>query len=189
MNRIAIMTTALCLGLPAAAQDFSEGSEAKSWNLAAEVPARFEATVVDMLCEVTGDCAENCGGGKRQLGLLRAADGVLVYPNKNSQPAFTGAALELAPYCGAEVEVDGLMIEDPELGATNIYLVQKIREVGESEWVTANSWTKKWAEAHPDAKGEGPWFRRDPRVNGMIAESGYLGLGLEADAAFIEEWF
>ncbi|MDD9727391.1 hypothetical protein PVV74_18185 [Roseovarius sp. SK2] len=189
MKRIAMTTAALCLCLPAAAQDFSGGSEAKSWNLAAEKPARFEATVVDMLCELTGDCAEDCGGGTRQLGLLRAADGVLVYPNKNSQPAFTGAALELAPYCGAEVEVDGLMIEDPELGATNIYLVQKIREVGESEWVTANSWTEKWAEANPNADGKGPWFRRDPRVNGMIEESGYLGLGLEADAAFIEEWF
>ncbi|MGK7652563.1 hypothetical protein ACSQ76_09155 [Roseovarius sp. B08] len=189
MRRIAMAVAVLGLGLPAAAQDFSEGSEAKSWNLAAETPARFEATVVDILCELTGDCAENCGSGKRQLGLVRMADGVLVYPNKNSQPAFTGAALELAPYCGAEVEVDGLMIEDPELDATNIYLVQKIREVGESEWVTANSWTKKWAEAHPNAEGEGPWFRRDPRVNGMIGKSGYLGLGLEADAAFIEEWF
>ena len=28
---------------PLAAQDFSEGSEARPWNLYAEVPARFEA--------------------------------------------------------------------------------------------------------------------------------------------------
>ena len=34
---------------PLAAQDFSEGSEAKSWNLYAEVPATFEAEVVDVL--------------------------------------------------------------------------------------------------------------------------------------------
>lgn len=189
MKRFATTMAAMCLGLPAVAQDFSEGSEARSWNLAAEKPARFEAKVVDILCELTGDCAENCGDGKRQLGLLRAADDVLIYPNKNSQPAFTGAVLELAPYCGAQVEVDGLMIEDPELGATNVYLVQKIRNVGESEWVKANSWTKKWAEANPDATGKGPWFRRDPRINSMIEESGYLGLGLEKDKAFIEDWF
>ena len=79
----------------------------------------------------------------------------------------------------ADVEVDGLMIEDPDLGATNIYLVQKIRNVGEAEWVKANTWTKKWAEANPDAAGKGPWFRRDPRVKAMIAATGYLGLGLD----------
>ena len=181
----------LCAAMPlvVSAEDFSANSEAKSWNLFAEQPARFEAKVVDILCELSGDCPDNCGDGKRQLGLLRAADGVLVYPNKNSQAAFTGAALELAPYCQADVEVDGLLIEDPELGATNIYLVQKIRAVGESEWVKANTWTKKWAAAHPEAEGKGPWFRRDPRVNAQIAQSGYLGLGLETDEAFIKEWF
>jgi hypothetical protein len=181
-----------CLALvatPVAAQDFSEGSEARPWNLYAETPARFEATVVDLLCELTGDCTDSCGEGRRQLGLLRTADGVLVYPNKNSQPAFTGAAIELAPFCGQTVEVDGLMIEDPELNVKNVYLVQKIRNVGDEEWIKANRWTKVWAENHPDAEGKGPWFRRDPRVNSMIAQDGYLGIGLEADEAFIADWF
>ena len=89
---------ALLLASPAAAQDFSEGSEARSWNLYAETPARFEAKVVDILCEVAGQCTENCGNGTRQLGLVRAVDNVLVYPNKNSQPAFTGAASALLHY-------------------------------------------------------------------------------------------
>ncbi len=189
MRRIIALAAALVMPMAAAAEDFSAGSEAKTWNLFAEQPARFEAKVVDILCELTGDCPDNCGDGKRQLGLLRAADGVLVFPNKNSQPAFTGAALELAPYCQADVEVDGLLIEDPDLGAKNIYLIQKIRNVGDADWVKANTWTKKWAAAHPEAKGKGPWFRRDPRVKAIIAEEGYLGLGLETDAAFIEEWF
>lgn len=189
MKHIVTTMAALCLGLPVAAQDFSEGSEARSWNLAAEKPARFEAQVVDILCELTGDCPDKCGDGQRQLGLLRAADDVLVYPNKNGQPLFTGAALELAPYCGAQVEVDGLMIEDPDLGAANIYLVQKIRTVGEDEWVVANRWTKTWDEANADVAGDGPWFRRDPRVNQMIEDSGYLGLGQEIDDAFIADWF
>ncbi len=174
---------------PAAAQDFSANSEARPWNLVAEVPARFEATVVDMLCELTGNCVDNCGDGARQLGLLRSADGVLVYPNKNSQPAFTGAVVELLPFCGQEVEVDGLMITDPELNVDNVYLVQTIRAVGDTEWTKANQWTKDWARKNPDADGKGPWFRRDPRVNGFIEESGYLGLGQEVDDAFIADWF
>lgn len=175
---------------PAAAQDFSEGSNARSWNLYAETPALFEATVVDITCEVTGDCPDNCGDGNRQLGLLRAADGVLVFPNKNSQSGFQGAGVDLLPYCGKSVEVDGLLIEDEDIkGAKNIYQVQMVRETGTEEWVKANTWSKDWAKKHPEATGKGPWFRRDPRVNAHIAQTGYLGLGLDVDAAFIEDWF
>ncbi|MCA8878598.1 MAG: hypothetical protein KDA73_01310 [Rhodobacteraceae bacterium] len=187
--RLLATTAALSLSaLPGLAQDFASESDAKSWGLAAEKPARFEAQVVDLLCTLTGDCPDDCGGGHRQLGLLRSADGVLVFPNKNGQPLFTGAAVDLAPFCGKEVEVDGLLIEDPELGAQNIYLVQKIREKG-GAWIAATRWTDAWAAANPDADPEQPWFRQDPRVNGQIEEHGYLGLGQEADAAFIEEWF
>lgn len=184
-----LITAALCLTTSTAfAQDadpyaFEEGSKAKTWNLYAEIPATFEATVVDMLCEVAGQCTDDCGGGNRQLGLLRSADGVLVYPNKNSQGAFTGAAVELYPFCGQVVEVDGLLLDDPDLGATNIYLLQTIRLAGETEWVKANNWTKVWAENNPEAAGKGPWFRRDPRVLADIAADGYFGLGLEQDEA------
>jgi len=173
---------------PLAAQDFSEGSEARSWNLYAEVPAKFDAEVVDVLCTLTGDCPDNCGAGKRQLGLIRATDGVLVLPMKNSQPAFTGAAVELAPFCGQVVTVDGLLLEDPELGANNVYLLQTIKAAG-ADKIKANKWTKNWAKEHPEAKGKGPWFRRDPRIKDIISSEGYLGLGLETDQAFIDENF
>lgn len=176
------------IATPLAAQDFSEGSEARSWNLYAEVPARFEAKVVDLLCTLTGDCPDDCGAGKRQMGLLRTADDVLVYPMKNSQPAFTGAAVELQPFCNQTVEVDGLLIDDEYVGARNVYLVQRLKADG-ADWIRANQWTKVWAKAHPDAKGKGPWFRRDPRVNAVIAREGHLGLGLEVDAAYIAEAF
>lgn len=170
------------------AQDFSENSEAKSWNLYGEVPARFEARVTDALCAFTGDCPDDCGAGRRQLVLIRTADDVMVLPNKNSQAAFNGAALDLAPFCNQTVELDGLLIEDEDVGAQNVYLVQRIKSA-DGEWQKANTWTKKWAAAHPEAKGKGPWFRRDPRVKAEIAKNGYLGLGLEADAAFIKEHF
>ncbi|WP_135505154.1 hypothetical protein [Roseovarius aestuariivivens] len=187
--KVFMMGAALCLAMPAVAQDFSAGSEANSWGLAGEVPARFDATVVDILCELSGDCPEVCGGGARQLGLVRSADDVLVFPNKNGQPLFTGAVQELLPYCGQEVEVDGLMIVDEALGAQNIYQLQTIRAKGESEWVKANRWTQVWAEENPEAAGEGEWFRRDPQVNALIEKEGYLGLGLEVDEAFIADWF
>ncbi len=177
------------LATAAHAQDLSQGSEAKSWNLYAEAPARFEAKVVDLLCEVAGDCADQCGEGRRQLALLRSADNVLVYPMKNNEPVFTGAANELFPFCGKMVEVDGLLLNDPDIGAMNVYQLQLIREVGTSEWVKANRWTKDWAAANPEAQGEGPWFRRDPRVNAAIAQDGYFGLGLETDAAVIKDLF
>ena len=184
------LIAALCLfATPLFAADFSEGSEARSWNLYAEKPARFEAKVVDILCFLSGDCVDNCGDGKRQLGLLRTADDALVFPNKNAQAAFSGATEELLPYCEQQVEVDGLMIEDPELGSFNVYLVQKIRAAGAEEWVRANKWTKEWAADHPEAKGKGSWFRRDPRVLAEIQSEGYLGLGTEADVPFIKELF
>jgi hypothetical protein len=189
MFRSLLVSLALAGPHAAGAQDFTVGSEAESWNLYAEQPARFEAKVVDILCEMTGDCPADCGAGKRQLGLLRTADSVLIYPNKNGQPVFSGAASELRPYCGQQVEVDGLMLSDPEIGANNIYQLQKIRAVGATDWVKANQWTKDWQAANPSNTGKDPWFRRDPRVNARIAATGYLGLGTETDAAFIQELF
>ncbi len=188
-----LLRLALCITTsfttPLFAQDFSAGSTAKSWDLYAEKKAFFKAKVVDPLCTLAGDCPDNCGGGKRQLALLRLSDNVMVLPLKNSQAAFSGAANELQPFCGMDVEVDGLLIEDEELASKNLFQVQKIRNVGDEKWTKANHWTKEWAKANPDAKGKGPWFRRDPRVKAAIAKDGYTGLGLETDEAFIKEWF
>lgn len=171
---------------PAGAQDFSEGSQAKSWGLLGEEPARFEAKVVDILCELTGDCPANRGDGRRQLGLLRS-DGVLVLPTKNGQPIFTGAATDLAPFCGQDVEVDGLMVGE-DIPA-KLYQVQLIRPAGEGEWQKTNRWTTVWNAENPEAaKAEGPWFRKDPRILSRIEDNGYFGLGKEADEAFIKEW-
>ena len=43
---------------------------AEGWGIDHEKKTRVDAKVVDLLCEVTGDCADNCGDGKRQFGLL-----------------------------------------------------------------------------------------------------------------------
>ncbi len=79
---------------------------ASSWGLPGEEIVRFEAKVVDIVCELTGDCPAQCGGGKRQLGLL-TDDGTLVLAFKNTVP-FAGAADELIDFCGKRVTADGL---------------------------------------------------------------------------------
>ena len=176
-----LLAAGLSLGLGATAP----ARAASEWGIEHEEKARFEAKVVDVFCEVAGDCPENCGDGRRQLGLLRAADGVLVLANKNTQPAFTGANLDLLPYCNPEVEVDGLLVGLEEYTPATMYQVQLIRQKGETEWFKTNRWTKDWAVANPEAaKVKGPWFRKDPRVNALIERDGYLGLGLEKDEAF-----
>lgn len=192
MKRIAMLAAALVLSGTligatgvSAEGEFAEGSKAKNWNLLGQENAIFEAKVVDILCELTGDCVENCGDGRRQLGLLRKSDGVLVLANKNTQPAFTGANLDLLPYCNQEVEVDGLLVGLEDYTPAKFYQVQLIRKVGEEKWNKTNKWTKVWAKNNPDeAKKKGPWFRKDPRINALIARDGYLGLGLERDEAF-----
>ncbi|MEM9584905.1 MAG: hypothetical protein AAGA08_17465 [Pseudomonadota bacterium] len=178
-----LIAACLVVASPLSAADFSEGSNAKSWGLFGESMATFEAEVVDLLCNVAGDCANACAEG-RQLGLLRTADGELIFPQKNRQTSFNGAGTDLLPYCGKKVDVDGLMIEDEDLpGAQNIYQIQFIKEAGSAEWNKANTWTKGWAAKHPEAKGKGPWFRRDPRVKAAIEADGYLGLGMTHEEA------
>jgi hypothetical protein len=189
MRQIAGLLVALAAG-PASGQDFSAGSAASSWGLSGERPAKFEAEVVDVLCELAGDCPADCGEGARQLGLLRSADGVLVLPMKNGEPVFSGAVADLAPYCGQTVEVDGLLVGEAEATPAPFYMVQTIRPAAEVEPRKADGFTAAWAQANPEAAAKGgEWFRHDPAVNARIAEDGHLGLGPEMDAAFIADWF
>lgn len=182
------------LASPALAQsDFSAGSQAKSWNLLGEEKAKFEGVAIDALCVLTGDCPSDCGAGKRQMGILRSVDGAFLLANKNGQPAFTGATVDLAPYCGETVEIDGLLVGDkdvtPGLGTGRLLQVQTVQRIDEEAVQKTNLWTKDWAERNPDVGGEGPWFRRDPKVTAEIEANGRLGLGAEADQKFIDENF
>lgn len=192
MIKTTLTLSAVLLASTATAQDyrFEEGSNARSWNLFAESQATFTGTIVDLTCEITGDCVENCGGGERQLGILRASDGVLVNLQKNDQALFTGAVRDALPYCGMEVEVDGLLLTDDFLGAQNIYLLQFIRPVGsEEEFVRADQWTTLWEADHPDWAGEGRWYRRDQTIRALLDTTGYFGLGLERDAEILAELY
>jgi hypothetical protein len=187
------LIAALLAAAPALAQDdgaFSEGSNARSWSLVGEEKATFAAKVVDPRCELAGDCAPDCGGGARQLALLRTVDEALVPVLKNGQPLFNGAVDDLLPYCGTMVEVDGLLIGDDPANPYKTFQIQAIRPVGEADWRRANRWLDAWKARNPEVAGaEGPWFRNDPRVRALIERDGHLGLGLEVDRAFIEYLF
>lgn len=158
-------------------------SNAKPWNLSGEQKARFSAKVVDILCEVSGKCADQCGAGSYQLGLL-TTDGKIIPVNKNGQSSFNGAIVDLLPYCGKTVEVDGLLVGEDV--PAQLYQVQLIKTEG-ADWAKADLHTKEWEKQFPNAGGEGPWFRRDPRVLSQLEKDGYLGLGAEVDKAFIAE--
>lgn len=152
---------------------------AESWGLPGEEIARFEAKVVDVLCELTGDCPADGGAGKRQLGLLMD-DGTLILPLKNVVP-FAGTTDELADLFGKRVVADGLF-------ATNrghrIFALQFVREAPDGEWRQANRFLPHWAAANgvdPQSGTAQEWFRNDPQVKALIAEQGKLGLGPEAD--------
>lgn len=190
---LVVASTPALSGPALADGDFSAGSQAKSWGLLGEELARFEGRVTDVLCQLTGDCPADCGAGKRQMGILRAADGRFLLATKNTQPAFTGATVDLAPYCGKDVEIDGLLVGDsevtPSLAGAKLLQIQTIRVLGEDTVHKTNLWTKDWAARHPDVGGDGPWFRRDPGVNAQIEAHGRLGLGAEADEKYIEDNF
>ena len=69
---------ALCAtAFPFAALADDPNSKAKNWNLVAQKKAVFTGKVVDVRCEVTGNCADECGAGAYHLGIL-TTDGKLI---------------------------------------------------------------------------------------------------------------
>jgi hypothetical protein len=157
---------------------------AESWGLAGEQTARFEATVVDLLCELTGDCPADCGAGQRQLGLLKD-DGTLVLPLKN-QVIFAGGAAELIGYCARRVVADGLMVTNR---GHSFFALQFVKGAPDGKWRRANRFLPKWAAENgvgPKSPTARRWFENDPRVKDLIARDGKLGLGLEADQKYLE---
>lgn len=161
---------------------------AKSWNLPNEELASFVATPVDIACELSGDCPPNCGEGSRQIGLLDM-DGKLVPVLKNLN-IFAGAALDLYPMCGRQIEVDGLFTWTDAAPTLKVYLIQRWREVGAEKWQRANAFTPWWGEQQGvdhTAKENRPWFRHDPTIKRIIEKDGFLGLGEAADQKYLEE--
>ncbi len=163
---------------------FAPAQAAQEWGLPEEEALRFEAKVVDLLCELTGDCPPECGGGARQLGLLDD-QGVLHLAVKNFAP-FSGAAWELIEFCGKRVVADGLFSTNR---GYRIFALQFVKEAPDGKWRRANRFVPKWAETYgfdPKGREAKQWFRNDPRVKALLKEDGVLGLGPEADKAYFD---
>ncbi len=156
----------LCLALPLPVM------AAESWGLPDEKPATFDAKVVDMVCQLTGDCPARCGAGKRQLGLLTSA-GKLILVSKNADP-FAGASTDLAPYCGQKITADGLFTSNQ--GVT-LFALQRLRPMG-GEWRDATGFSQSWArDNHQKADAASEWYLHDARIKALIGQQGKLGLG------------
>ncbi|MEM7214568.1 MAG: hypothetical protein AAF423_03420 [Pseudomonadota bacterium] len=176
---------AFSVTLAQAEGEFSAGSNAKGFGFQEEEKATFSGKVVDILCEVAGNCVESCGNGTRLMGIVRAADNKLILPLKNAQLAFNGPVDDLVPYCNKDVDVDGVLVGDAEVYNAKFYMLQFIREAGAPEWNKAKLWTAAWKSRNPDvASGKGPWFKRDPRVVKQVEANGYFGLGHDADEKY-----
>lgn len=148
---------------------------AKGWGLIGEEIVRFDAKVVDLLCELTGDCPTNCGAGKRQLALLDSS-GKLIPVFKNAV-AFAGASAELIDFCGKTVTADGLFSTNRDI---TIFSLQFVREAPDGKWRKSNRFLRRWAETNGvevNSNFAKAWFRNDPRVKALIAAQGKLGLG------------
>ena len=147
---------------------------ADEWGIEHEQVSRLEAKVVDIVCELTGDCPAECGAGKRQLGLLKD-DGTLLLVGKNNE-AFAGATADLVAFCGQRVTADGLFIDDPLMP---LFASHFKRLAPDGNWSRANQFTKDWAADNgfdPKGKEVGQWFRHDPAVKQKIAEDGVFGI-------------
>lgn len=150
---------------------------AEEWGIEFEEKARVEAKVVDLLCEVAGKCADNCGNGKHQLGLLMD-DGRLIPVVKNFEP-FAGATNDLISFCNKRIVADGLLIKNPKM---TMFTLQFKKPAEGGKWSRANQFGKDWSKAN-GGKKPGQWFRQDRQVARIIKKDGVFGIpGLKPPA-------
>ena len=146
----------------------------EEWGIANEEVVRFEAKVVDILCELAGDCPAACGAGKRQLGLLKD-DGSLIAVVKNFD-IFAGASRDLVEFCGERIVADGLLIRDPRMP---LFVLQFKRRAAGGKWRRANWFIRDWAKAQGvarDSQTARQWYLNDPTVKAVIARDGVFGI-------------
>jgi hypothetical protein len=142
---------------------------AEPWGIPHEKPLLLKGRVVDALCHLKGRCAPDCGGGKRQLGLV-AADGSFRLVAKGNVD-FAAAIPDLVGFCGKQVEADGLLIENP---AVTLFFVQGVRADGDTTpFVAAERFKAEWEARNGKAQ---EWWRADLQANSIIAEDGPFGI-------------
>ena len=154
--------------------------EVANWAVTNAEEQFFAGTVVDVMCELNGNCAENCGNGARQLAIKTEEFGT-VFTVKNINN-YTGATDELSPFCNQTVEVNGLFTEHR---GVRFFQVHNVRAPG-GQWRRANRYAEQWASRYGKTPGQAAnWQSHDDRVKDVIGRDGVLGLGLEADKEFL----
>ncbi len=150
--------------------------EVAAWPVTNAEESALSGTVVDVLCELNGNCAENCGEGKRQLAIKTESLGtVLISKNLTN---YSGAADELWPFCGELVEVNGLFTENKGI---RFFQAQNIREPG-GQWKQTTNYLQAWSNRTGQSRSLAEdWQYHDPRVKAIIERDGRLGLGTDAD--------
>ncbi len=148
----------------------------QKWSVTNAEARALTGTVVDVQCELSGNCPDACGAGKRQLAIKTEDQGVvLAAKNLNF---YSGAADELSPFCGQVVEVNGLFTENRGI---RFFQVQNVRTPG-GQWQKGTRYLQAWSER----SGKSPsvaskWYNNDDRVKDVLEKDGRLGLGQAAD--------
>ena len=155
--------------------------EIASWPVTNAEKSGITGEVVDVQCELTGNCADNCGAGSRQLAIKTDELGtVLVAKNLNN---YSGGVDELLPFCGQLVDVNGLFTEHQ---GVRFFQVQNVRSPG-GAWVKATRYAQAWAERSGKAPSlAGSWEVHDDRIKEVLERDGRLGLGPEADQEYFK---
>jgi len=149
--------------------------EVQRWGISGVEVAELNGEVVDVLCELSGNCAEQCGAGSRQLGMKTDEGIVLIAKDLN---IYTGGAEDLWPFCSQQLVING---QFTETGSMRVFQVQNVREPG-GPWMRTTRFLETWAEKNGQPlSSANRWYRQDPRVKTILERDGRLGLGPDAD--------
>lgn len=154
--------------------------EVQKWGISGAEVGELSGEVVDVLCEVSGNCTDQCGAGTRQLGIKTKQGTVLIAKDFN---LYTGAAEELWPFCNQQLVVNGQFTESVN---TRFFQIQNVRKPN-GPWMSTKRFLETWAEANGETLAvANDWYRHDKRVNAIIEKDGRLGLGPEADSEYFK---
>lgn len=160
------------IGFPAVAGiamlAFFPAQAADGFGFENEAPAVLEGKIVDLACTLKGDCPPECGGGRRQLGLL-SSDGKLSAIVKGPVD-FANAVPDMLALCGKDVQLDALVINDPTI---RIVMVQGVRGKSSERWRKPRQFESQWETANGKSD---EWYREDKAVRKVIGEDGVYGI-------------
>ncbi len=145
--------------------------QVERWGISGVEVAELSGEVVDVLCEVSGNCVEQCGAGTRQMGLKTEQGMVLIAKDLNR---YTGAAEELWPFCSQQLVVNG---QFTETGSLRFFQVHTVR-LPKGKWMSTTRFLEAWAEENgKSADAVTRWYLEDQRIEAILEQDGLLGLG------------